>query len=658
MKGRKLIRICSKTAWLVLVLIAPALSCGAGRTNQGTTPEWTGSTDRLDRLRFNQMAVTLNLPLFWEADRNGNNAADPDEVRSLMFYPAGERWTENGAFTPAFRRAYSMMVELERLHQVRLELGTTAPTLVASDLTSLPDDHRAFARHMLTVGGLIDQLYARQMGMTALADQVSTGEAESMSLFRRNWGAACRGPSTESESACSAIAGAPTQPVDVYPAAIQAQDQFCQSLETHADSATLLTPFTVVREREGSLVAVPYTEAYAEEMQAVAAELRAAADALTDPEEEALRTYLRAAAQAFGDNNWEPADEAWANMNARNSRWYLRVAPDEVYWEPCSQKAGFHMTLALINRDSLAWQDRLTPLQNAMEGALAGLVETYEPREVAFHMPDFIDIVVNSGDDRNAFGATIGQSLPNWGPVAEEGRGRTVAMSNLYTDTDSVNRSRAIASSLIGAEAMQLFTESPESGLMSTILHEACHNLGPSHEYRVEGRTDDEVFGGGMASMLEELKAQTGALFLIGFLRQQNVITEQQQRETYLDSLIWAMGHISRGMYTPSGGRKAYSQLAAIQFGYLMDQGVIRFDPTGTAANGTDQGAFTIDFDALPAAVEQLMTIVMEIKSTGDTERADQLAAQYVDGDIVPQSIIAERVQRFPRATLVYALEL
>ena len=45
------------------------------------------------------------------------------------------------------------------------------------------------------------------------------------------------------------------------------------------------------------------------------------------------------------------------------------------------------------------------------------------------------------------------------------------------------------------------------------MLHEAAHNLGPAHEYKVKGKTDDQVFGGPLASTLEELKAQ-------GLLRQ------------------------------------------------------------------------------------------------------------------------------------------
>ena len=77
------------------------------------------------------------------------------------------------------------------------------------------------------------------------------------------------------------------------------------------------------------------------------------------------------------------------------------------------------MTFARINPDSLRWQEKLTPVQQEMEDSLAALIgEPYKARKVKFHLPDFIDITTNSGDDRSAVGATIGQSLPNWGPVA------------------------------------------------------------------------------------------------------------------------------------------------------------------------------------------------------------------------------------------------
>ena len=77
-------------------------------------------------------------------------------------------------------------------------------------------------------------------------------------------------------------------------------------------------------------------------------------------------------------------------------------------------------------------------VKNDLEQALAKLAgPPYKARQVSFHLPDFIDVVLNAGDSRSPHGATIGQSLPNFGAVANEGRGRTVAMTNFYTDPDS-----------------------------------------------------------------------------------------------------------------------------------------------------------------------------------------------------------------------------
>jgi hypothetical protein len=645
--------------------MAAAVLAACGGSTGGTTPSGGGTGyGQLERIPLNQLALRLDLPLFWASDADGDGQVDPDEVRGLLFYGQQIEWVRDGRFTEEFDRAYQAMVEAarapapsdERLRLVHEELTYAMPTLLETDLRELPAPHQAFAGHMLNVAGLIDRLYARQTGMEALAAQVPSDPA-SRALFRRNWGPGCQAPSTETNPACSALEGAPRERVDVYPASLQTGDDLCQRLEGHPRASELLTPFTVVREHEGELRAVPYHEAYADLMGPIASELEAAATAMTDPAEEPLRRYLRAAAQAFRDNRWEPADEAWAAMSVHNSRWYVRVGPDEVYWEPCSQKAGFHLTLALIDQGSLAWQERLTPLQARMETSLSELVREYRARDVSFHMPDFIRIVVNAGDDRSAFGATIGQSLPNWGPVAEEGRGRTVAMSNLYTDDDSRRIRREQAASVLSQETMATYGDNPQAGLLSTILHEATHNLGPSHEYRgPDGQTASEAFGGGMASMLEELKAQSGALFYLPMLREAGVITEAQEREAYLDSIVWAFGHISRGMYTSTGQRKAYSQLAAIQVGFLMDRGVVRWDPSATAANGRDQGAFTIDYAAFPAAARQLMELVVRIKATNDRAGAEALANRYVDGDTVPQAAITERLLRFPRQSFVYAV--
>jgi hypothetical protein len=624
--------------------------------------------DAVPRADFNRWAVRLNLPIYWIADKNKDGSLDPDETASLLFYPMAGHWVASGSFTPDFDAAYEAIVAAvkaadrkldERQQLVEQDLDQGRATLVRSDLRGLTPDEKTFVDHMLAASRAVDALYDLAAGNTAVASRVPTDDVASQSLFRRNRGPRCVGPATEKNPACSAIPGAPKPIVDIYPAELQKDPKFCAMLEKRKDAAQLLGPFTVVREQAGKLVAVPYHEAYKPQMTAVATELRAARDAIAkDPGEAALAAYLDAAAKAFETNEWEPADEAWAKMNAENSKWYVRVGPDETYWEPCAQKAGFHLTFARINKESLEWQKKLVPVQQEMEKAIAAHAgPPYKERQVSFHLPDFIDVVTNAGDDRGPLGATIGQSLPNWGKVADESRGRTVAMSNLYTDPDSMEARHQQAASMLDAETMKLYVDAPQPGLLSTILHEASHNLGPSHDYRASGKTDEEAFGGQLSAMMEELKAQTGGLFLVEFLRQKGIISDELARQVYVDCVVWAFGHISQGMYTAAGDRKAYSQLAAVQMGILIDEGALVWDENATAANGKDKGAFRLAFDKVVPAIDHMMSKVAQIKAKNDRKGAEALAARYVDGDVVPQKLIAERFLRFPKASFVFAVE-
>jgi len=654
----------------------PALSPASAEPPAASPTDRPNGHAAVDRVTFNRGAVRLNLPLYWSTDKNKNGAIEPDETALLLFYPTSgtSKWVDGGAFTAQFEEAYKRIgedaagatrgaglsaQERERHKLVVEDLDQGRATLVSSDLSALGADEKAFAKHVLAVSSLVDALYATQTGARALQPRVPSDDPTSMSLFRRDWGPKCKQPLTEKNPACSAIRGAPKPIVDVYPDALQQDVKFCDKIEKAPNAKALLTPFVVVREKGQALEPVSYSVAYKAEMEPIAKELRATADAIKDEKEGALRTYLVAAAQSFLDNNWTPADEAWAKMNATNSAWYVRIAPDEVYWEPCNHKAGFHLTFARINKDSLAWQDKLATVEQAMEKTLATLIgKPYAPRKVTFHLPDFVDILTNAGDDRTDTGATIGQSLPNWGPVANEGRGRTIAMSNLYTDPDSQKARRDGAESLLTKESMGVYSDSPRPGLLSTILHEATHNFGPAHEYKYKGKTDTQWFGGGLASMMEELKAQSGGFYFIDFLEQRGIIDAELANQTYAEIVVWSFGHISRGTYTGAGGRKPYSQLAAILIGFLLDQGALTWDAATPAANGKDTGALTIHFDKVPAAVENLMKTVGSLKASGDRTGAEALAKKYVDGSVVPQKTITERWLRNPRASFVYALNL
>ncbi|WP_394839005.1 hypothetical protein LVJ94_19125 [Pendulispora rubella] len=646
-------------------------------TAPAAPPKATIDYGALERDEVNRRALHHNLPLYWVADKNDNKSVDPDEVVSLLFYSGNgtrnaPRWVENGKFTPAFEAAFSKLLqgepapkadlsaaEGERRKLIAQDLDQGFPTLVRSDLTALSADEKNFVRHVFAAADLVDTLYLTQKGVLGLEKNLPADDPASAALFFRNRGPKCAAPKTEKNPACNAIPGTTKVPVDVYPRPLQTQAKFCETLEKAPNAKKLLEPFSAVREIGGKLEPVPYGQAYKELTSAIANELRAAAGALTDAKESALKAYVTAAAQAFTDDNWLPADEAWSKMNAQNSKFYLRIGPDETYWEPCAHKAGFHVAFALINRDSLIWQEKLTPVQQEMEQNLATRIGApYKARKVTFHLPDFIDIIINTGDDRQPIGGTAGQSLPNWGPVANEGRGRTMVMSNLFADPDSLRFRRRASESLLTKSTMGLYDDDPKASLLSVILHEATHNLGPHADYVYQGKTGPQAFGGSIAAMMEELKAQTGALYFTDFLKKKNIISAEVAMRSYVSTLGWTFGQISRGMYTSTGERKPYSQLAAIQLGILMDEGAVTFDPNAPAANGKDQGAFTVHPEKMVAAVEKMAKTVGAIKAAGNKDAALALTKKYVDGKLVPIELIITRVLREPKAALVYAVDL
>jgi len=669
----------------------PAVSVAPRAPVTSPSPAAPAAPTVVSRGEWNRAAQELGLPFVWVADANGDQKASLDELAVVWGMPVTaslKRFAPGGTHvTGEARDALEKLVaerskELETFvlgavaaqvasapaagqpGRVRAELAQSRPTLVATDLTGELAVWRPFVQKMEAVGFVLERLYEKQLGADELSARVPATDPAAQTLFFRNHGPECVAPKTQNDPECTAIPGlAKSKRAGLYPKPMLVEEKFCERLTKSGDKR-LMDPFHVVKDDGGKLVAVPYPVAFKAEMDEASRLLEEAAEAVPDAKEQALKTYLLAAAKAFKDNGWFKADEAWAKMGVDNSRWYVRAAPDETYSEPCNAKGMFHLSFGLINQASLEWQRKLAPLKSDMEKSIAALAGApYKARAVSFKLPDFVNIVLNTGDSRAPSGVTIGQSLPNFGPVANEGRGRTVAMTNFYQDPDSVAALEATSRSLFCADTMAIYSKSPAPLLMSTVLHEAAHNLGPAHQYKVGGKTDREVFGGPLASTLEELKAQTAALFYADWLAASGKIEPRMARESHVRDLAWAFGHVSRGMYNETHQPRPYSQLAAIQLGLLLNDGAIAWRAGEKAANGTDVGCLSANLDKFPEATKKMLTLVAGIKGRGDRPLAEQLVTEHVDcqaGDAARckavQAAVTERVLREPKPTFLYAL--
>jgi hypothetical protein len=201
-------------------------------------------------------------------------------------------------------------------------------------------------------------------------------------------------------------------------------------------------------------------------------------------------------------------------------------------------------------------------------------------------------------------------------------------MVNIFNDPESLASRRRSASTLIVGDSMADYTDNTLPSQLTTVLHEATHNLGPSQEYAVRGRPVQKIFGGPIDSMLEELKAETGALFFTEMLRAKGMIPDELARQMYMNGVVWALGQTAKGMYTASHERQPYPQLAAIQLGILTDAGAITWDPNATAANGQDKGAYTIHLDKMVATSDAMMKTIAGHQGSRRQEGHRRAAAQ------------------------------
>jgi hypothetical protein len=345
------------------------------------------------------------------------------------------------------------------------------------------------------------------------------------------------------------------------------------------------------------LTAVPYTVAYKDDLEAIAVELDAAAAAITSPDEAAFKAYLTAAAKAFRDNDWESADVAWAAMGDAGSKWYLRIGPDEVYYEPCALKAGFHVSFARINPGSVEWriacpgqgQDGAGARQ-ARRQAVQGAQGRLPPARLHRHRRQRRRLALEHRRHHRPVAAQLGQGVRRRRPH--------VVMTNLYTDADSAARRCSTQTGSLFCTATQAkMSADPAVALMTTVLHEAAHNLGPSHDYKVKGKTDDAIFGGPMAAMMEELKAQTAALYFSEWLakarrdhrRGRAGVARPRHR-------VGLRPHRDRHVHRR---RLAQDLLAARgdPARHAVRQRRPGVDPEDKAANGTDTGCFELDLE-------------------------------------------------------------
>lgn len=400
------------------------------------------------------------------------------------------------------------------------------------------------------------------------------------------------------------------------------KSEFEDNLAAHPDRADALKDyFTVVeRDDDGSLVAVPYSEAYEELLDKAAKLLNEAADILTDPanakkikdaDYTTLATFLRSRAAAFASNDYFQSDMDW--MDVANNIIDVTIGPYEVYEDNLfAYKASFEAFIAIRNPSD---SKKLVDLKNylpAMERNLP-IPDKHKNMNRGTDSPISVVDVAFIGGDSKAGVQTIAFNLPNDERVREAKGSKKVLLKNIgWAKYEKILT--PIAGIVLDKSQMKYVNF--DSYFSNTLMHELAHGLGPGTITLADG-TETTVNQAlqTLYSPIEEAKADIMGLYNKSFLVKEGYITQDELDKSYVCFLPGFFRAIRFGIH------EAHGKANMIEYNYLLEKGAITLDPK------TDR--YTVHLDKMPDAVEALTHDLCMLEALGDYAAAETFLDQY-----------------------------
>jgi hypothetical protein len=395
-----------------------------------------------------------------------------------------------------------------------------------------------------------------------------------------------------------------------YPANLT-RNQVEQYVKEHPDQkAAIYDQFTIVRWQHEKPEAVPYRIAFRAFLEPAARALRAAA-ALSD--DAAFSKFLRLRADALLSDDYFPSDIAWLEL--KNPKFDIIFAPYETYLDGLLGVKGSYGAAVMVRNESESkklelFQKYVPEIQDALP-----LAAEDRPSKHGLETPmEVMDAPFRAGDLTHGYQA-VADNLPN-DPRVHEQKGSKKLFFKNFMDARVNYVVLPVARKLMEPE--QAAKVSGEGYLLTTIMHEICHGLGPAFARtssdKSAGKVDiREAIGPGFSG-LEEAKADVTGMFALKWLVDHDALPKEKLEEYYASYV----GGVFRTVRF--GAAEAHGQAEMMEFNYLSERGAI-----GRNANGK----YAIDYEKIPGALADLAKELLEIEATGDRSRAEKWFKKY-----------------------------
>ncbi len=481
------------------------------------------------------------------------------------------------------------------------------PVTMNADLAALSPDDRAALAHLVRAAHLVDEVFWRQAwtGNPRLRERVARLEGP-LAEPARAYFRIMYGPWDRLEGFEPFIGRRPHPPGAGFYPEDMTREEFEAWLAAHlGDRKAFTSPTTVIRRRDGALVAVPYSREYREWLEPAARELEAAAAATDNP---TLARFLRLRAEALRSDDYYESDLAWMDLEGPLE---VVIGPYETYEDGLfGYKAAFEAFLCVTQPEDSARLERYTATLPLLERSLPIPDEhknlhrgTASPIRVA-------DEVLTAGDARAGV-QTLAFNLPNDERVREAKGSKKVLLKNMMrAKYDAILEPIAARVLPPGEDGKLLFS----SYFHFVLFHEMAHGLGPGRIV-VDGReTEVRLELKDLYSAIEEAKADVVGAWSLYLLAGRGTVPRE-----VVEHLPWTY---TAGLFRSArfGVAEAHGLGVVVQFNWLLEHGALEVTP---------EGRFRPVPSRFREALEGLAHELLMAQALGSYDRARELVDRY-----------------------------
>ncbi|MEH6597394.1 MAG: Zn-dependent hydrolase [Colwellia polaris] len=488
----------------------------------------------------------------------------------------------------------STTVDLLPQYQDRLDIYKTV-TLTA-DLSHLSSNQKKMLSLLIEASDIIDGLFWQQaFGQDKESFLASISDEKVREFARINYGPWDR---LNGDQAFLTNTPAKSPGAEFYPSDMTKAEFEKATFEDKNGLYSL-----VLRNTNGELSSIAFSEAYSDEINRIAVILEKAA---TFADNKEFANYLNMRAKAIRNDDFQASDFAWMDMKTNPID--IVIGPIETYEDQLFGYRAAFESYVLIK--DMSWSEKLAKYAEFLPELQRDLpVSKKYKAEVPGSDADLnaYDVIYYAGHS-NAGGKTIAINLPNDEQVQLEKGTRRLQLKNaMRAKFDAIMA--PIAETLIVPEQRKNVTFT--AFFANTMFHEVAHGLGIKNTINDKGTVRQSLKE--HASALEEGKADILGLYMIRQLLAKNVITEGTLDDYYTTFLAGIFRSVR------FGASSAHGKANMVRFNYFAEH---------EAFTRNEQGLYRINVEKMSAAIDSLSELILMLQGNGDYEGVDKLVAK------------------------------